>query len=634
MLLMPDSPSSPDSGTDNSALASPPRQGPGTVFLAVCLFLVIWGLKIGIVDRYGSDIPNWDQWDAEGEQLFLPYLRGELTVADFFRPHNEHRVVMTRLLALGLLAANGQWDSKLECVFNAALHALVAVVWFVMGSRLLMGRWRLVWWLIIAALVAPPHAWQNLLGGFHSQQYFLLGFSTIAIVYLVISRPWSPGWWWGVTCAVLSLFTMASGLLAAMAVIATFGAIGIRHRRLAFDQWPTVVVCVVIVVIGMWFHVTFPGHEPLKAASVREFLLAFWRFLQWPVVMVPLFPVLAVLPFLGLAVLLFRQDSPPDRRELAVFAIGIWIVLQYAATAYGRGAGALFPASRYLDTNLTGIGVLALSALIILTRHQVSEKYQTPRSFAFGLWSGAMALGLWVQLSEVLNHALPTTHAELVQREQNTQAYIWTGDPSHLNKPQIPYPGATTLRERLEPEEIRNILPASIRAPLELTGKPDPPDSFEPGGIPDELAAPSPKRIWGSFPTSGTPGSGTWKSDPLPATGSRWLKFDIAGQADADAASIVVTPLTGGAEHRFFGPVFHPDRWRSVYIRPTAGEIEIEAIDADPEAWIAFSPPVEIAFLSYWTARIAHFGFPIALSGLLAGVLGVTLGTHREKRDC
>ena len=73
-------------------------------------------------------VPYWDQWDGEARALYLPFSECSLTWAQMFSQHNEHRFFFSRLLALDLLMANGQWDPRLQQVVNAALHSLVAVL--------------------------------------------------------------------------------------------------------------------------------------------------------------------------------------------------------------------------------------------------------------------------------------------------------------------------------------------------------------------------------------------------------------------------------------------------------------------------------------------------------------------------
>ena len=61
--------------------------------------------------------------DRRGGGLYVPFNEGCLSWRQIAALHNEHRVVFTRLLALGLLSLNGQWDPQLQQVVNAGLHA-------------------------------------------------------------------------------------------------------------------------------------------------------------------------------------------------------------------------------------------------------------------------------------------------------------------------------------------------------------------------------------------------------------------------------------------------------------------------------------------------------------------------------
>src|SRR5215471_8184894 len=85
------------------------------VLLAVALGLLIIGARWYLIGTYGTDVPWMDQWDAEGQGLYLPSHAGTLSLHDLFAPHNEHRIFFTRVVALGLLWINGQWDPRLQC---------------------------------------------------------------------------------------------------------------------------------------------------------------------------------------------------------------------------------------------------------------------------------------------------------------------------------------------------------------------------------------------------------------------------------------------------------------------------------------------------------------------------------------
>src|SRR5437016_3472021 len=84
-------------------------------------FLVIVGARLCLVADYGSSLPMYDQWDGEGATLFKPWRDGTLRLVDFVAPHNEHRMLPSKLLALGLLRLNGQWDARLQMTVNAIL---------------------------------------------------------------------------------------------------------------------------------------------------------------------------------------------------------------------------------------------------------------------------------------------------------------------------------------------------------------------------------------------------------------------------------------------------------------------------------------------------------------------------------
>ena len=53
------------------------------LLLTVSLLLMVVGTKLVVVNRSGSDLPEWDQWDAEGLQVLL--------ATQASRPASAHR---------------------------------------------------------------------------------------------------------------------------------------------------------------------------------------------------------------------------------------------------------------------------------------------------------------------------------------------------------------------------------------------------------------------------------------------------------------------------------------------------------------------------------------------------------------
>ena len=86
------------------------------------LFLVVLGAKLWVVQLYGSPLPLWDQW-YEAHRFFRPWMEGHLTWQALFAAHNEHRILLTRLLDMGVIWLNGRWEPMVQMTINAFIHA-------------------------------------------------------------------------------------------------------------------------------------------------------------------------------------------------------------------------------------------------------------------------------------------------------------------------------------------------------------------------------------------------------------------------------------------------------------------------------------------------------------------------------
>src|ERR1019366_9004649 len=138
----------------------------------------------------------------------------------------------------------------------------------------LMGRrfWPLISLPLMASL-ALPFAWENTLSGFHSQYYFMILLTLLTIWLLGLHKPGSINWWWGVPVAIAALFTLVGGLLAAAAVCGLVGLKVIRQPPASKRLWPTMVVGLVAVGLGLAFKLEVPYHRALMAHSASEFLV-------------------------------------------------------------------------------------------------------------------------------------------------------------------------------------------------------------------------------------------------------------------------------------------------------------------------------------------------------------------------
>ena len=69
---------------------------------------IVLGIKLLVIHHFGNATPFGDQWDAEADHLYRPWMDGSLHWHDLSIPHNERRIFTTRISALLLFELNGQ----------------------------------------------------------------------------------------------------------------------------------------------------------------------------------------------------------------------------------------------------------------------------------------------------------------------------------------------------------------------------------------------------------------------------------------------------------------------------------------------------------------------------------------------
>jgi hypothetical protein len=598
--------------------------------LPIGLFLIIFGAKLLVIEKFGSDLPFWDQWDAEGREIFVPYFDGNLTLAPFFAPHNEHRIAFTRLLNLGLLLVNGQWDARMQCIVNAALHAAILVALFAWVRRHLGLLAAMATFLILLAVAALPIVWENTLAGFQSQFYFLMGFS-VAAMWLFLSSPaWSGRWWLAIACACAAMLSMGSGFFCVLPVLALPagqlwpGRTNWRARR------PTLIACCAIAVSGWRLRTEVPRHAPLHAGTAGDFLMASLHNAAWPAVHHPWRALYLYLPLTTLFLLWVRRKRPGQKVHQFILAGGVWALLQIAAVAYSRGAGGALPAVRYGDAFSIGIIFNGLALVVLFKELWPSGYFCWLPFLLLAAWSITLINGVTRSCREAVNTDLPAKKAWLESSETNVQAYLSTGHFAQTGRFNLPYFQPDVLAHMLDQPMIREILPASVRLPLVLDRLPASGSSFSIGAISPATPPLAYRKVWGSFTTGGRSTQGEWHSRPLPAAHEGFWEFEIAGDLGSPGQSLqLVSSHTGTVLADIKPATPAGDAWLPVCIPAPHEACTLVASETSPTGWFAFSEPVEMAtgsWLAWRLTRQARWvlaaGCGLTLAGLAAALRG------------
>ena len=470
-----------------------PRKEDGRKFvarqatlLAFAVFLITFGARLWLIERYASPVPFMDQWDGEAGSVIQPWLDDRLSWQLILSPHNEHRVAVSRLTTLLLFRLNGRWDPLVETVVSSAVYAMTLSLLALGFRRLVPPRFALAVTCGVIVIGILPFGWENTLFGFQSQFYYLVLFSLLALWGLGTQRVFGGAWWLGVGASLLACITLASGCFAALTVLATALAFAAVLGRRAWQprDWVTCLVCVAIVTFGLATQTTVPGHAVLRAQSWEIFARAFLQCLAWPWTLHPFVAIAIYAPvvlWIWCAWRALECSSSDQFWSRGLILVIAWVAVQSAAIAYARGAGWLIPSSRYTD--LFAIGALVNFAAV-LRLVEMSPANSTARRLAWsGLvaWTALVCAGLTLQTRSDLLETLPGQSGMLKSHESLIRDYAMTGDSSGIDGKkfsEIPYLNSDRIVGFMRDPRFRAILPASL---LHSPTVSPPASDFDPG---------------------------------------------------------------------------------------------------------------------------------------------------------
>jgi hypothetical protein len=432
------------------------------VWLAA-LFLTALGAQLWIAWLYGSPLLLWDQWY---EAPFIKsWVTGQWTFSDFIAAHNEHRIFATRVLEVSLISLNGRWEPMVEMTANAFLHATLACLlafclWEFLGRK---NGW-LVCFLVMPFFVLPI-AGENAIWGINSQYDFLDIFALLTLAVLGFVRfGGNRLWWMGCLAAVLGLVTLASGLLAPVAVGALIILRMLKARRFDKSSVTPLNMCLALFSIGVALNVTKPENNSFQAHSFLEFTNALVRNLSWPFYHAPEMPVLIALPLVFLLVAYLRPNFPAPRAAEFVLVLALWSVLQAVAIAYGRAnyGGSDVPAPRYADMFQMFV-IAAVFAIVLLA--QSWERYPIRGGLLTLAFTGLMLYGMCRISVIVVEDLLAQTRMWNLVAEERVQRFMATGNEADLLERPTVRPDPTLALNVLRDPALQTVLPSVCLPP-------------------------------------------------------------------------------------------------------------------------------------------------------------------------
>jgi hypothetical protein len=586
----------------------------------VVLFVV--GARWQLLERYGSDLPFHDQWDAEALHLLHPVLHGQPLGPHLWRPHNEHRPVLTKLLAYGLTLADGTWNARVQTTLNAVFAALAALA---LAGLLGQGLGRAARWTLAVALAVAfslPLAWENLLWGFQTQ-FFLALLCGLAHLGGTWSRDrLGPLWIGGQIAGGLALLTIASGFASAAANVAVAAwRLGRGRGDSRALLWATLGVNLGFTAGGLALLSEVPGHAALKADSALLLFHACARLLAWPFPQWWWAPLLH-LPLLlaGLALLGRRENTSADRLLLAASG---WFAALVLAVGYGRGGDLYGVPTRYFEILFTGLALNAAAVLRLARGAPTGAPARTlgrwppgriMRTTLAAAWAALAIGGVTWRHHHAARHDLIGQHAAFqAEQAQLVRDYLQTGDERLLDREplRLLHEAPAHLRLLLGDVHLRRVLPPSVRLPLDLQPAPVSAGTYTAFAPPPEAHSLYPAAAF-RIHSPDTPGVAAvvFRSAPLPPGTLPWLRLRVQGQlGGADGATLAAVGADGRRTYPLQRRLDTRGGWRTVNLpRPPAEPFYFEIVVPAMGPDFAFTTPTDQGHLNRWSNKLLGQG--------------------------
>ncbi len=223
--------------------------------------------------HFGVDVPYWDQFDDDLAGMHIRAHAGELTFGDLAAQHNEHRILVPRLVFLALGHAT-HGNIVAEMLAGWAIVVATSLVLLRLGGARQSetggeGEWRrpVFWWFLANLLIFSPAQYENWLWGIGVANVLPMLWTALAIAAAASSLRTALKVALVVAFAALATWSSGNGMLAwGLAGGVLLWAPTWRELR---NRWPLALLLVAIG--GLVAAVYFSGMAPPNHRGLRPY---------------------------------------------------------------------------------------------------------------------------------------------------------------------------------------------------------------------------------------------------------------------------------------------------------------------------------------------------------------------------
>lgn len=363
-----------------SVIAEAPRQRVrvgahiswyGLPMMRLLAALVPICVLVGYVAIYGVNVPHWDQWEfvsALGRSF-----DGNFSFADVWDLHNEHRLVIPRLLMVGMAHVSGWnilWEMWLDVLLAVGLFAVVV-------RSLKLSRWSVA---LASLIVFSLAAWENWLWGWQVQILLNVLAATASLSLLQVDPLPRIRFVGALLLGAVAFYSFGNGIL-----LAPLGACMLLYLRRDRSQY---------VLAGIWLAAWaliavpyFIGFETPDAHPALEsplssplnyplYVCAYLGRLVAPfssVWVVAAAGAFGLLLLLGSALVLGSRSAAERRAMVLPLALAGYAIGSAVLTGVGRAG---FGAAQALSPRYVTISLLLWVALVALLGRAVPPRFR------------------------------------------------------------------------------------------------------------------------------------------------------------------------------------------------------------------------------------------------------------------
>jgi hypothetical protein len=297
-----------------------------------------------LVLRYGVDVPHEDEWSPDLASIYVKAHQHQLGLSDLFAQHNECRIVIPRLIYLGLNSATRLYviDELLVGLGIVCVTSL-CILWLIYksagpcgaGARRFNGR-ILVPWFLCNLLLFSPTQYENWLDG--SGIIDVLPALFVVLSLAAASAEIRPLWKVGICIltALCATYSFGNGILCWPLLVLYFAG-SWTPAQFRARLWMLILGTGIFVAALAPYFVHFTSSSgtavPGSSGDPRMIILYNLIFIGGPLAAGSPYPIAVgaaigsiLLAMLGAAVVYWFVARRGDRRELAD-RMALWLVV-------------------------------------------------------------------------------------------------------------------------------------------------------------------------------------------------------------------------------------------------------------------------------------------------------------------